>query len=259
MALSRSGRSRSSAVVHAIAAQPSACRGRTLCGPFKMASRPRQLQIALPTWGGARSGAGRPRLHDRRTSVPHRPRPEHNSRHPVHITLRARKATPSFRVPAAFAALAASMTAASNSRFRLVMFSVQTDHVHAIVEAEDKRALSLGVAGLRIRAARSLNRVFNRTGPVWSGKYNARELVTPRATRTAIVYVLHNWKKHLRGVSGIDPCSSGPWFDGWKAAQPCPDAPSPVARPRTWLATRGWRERGGGAIGLHEQPAVAGR
>ena len=223
-----------------------------------MARRPRQLRLRVPTWGGARSGAGRPRLRDRRTSVPHRPRPEHNPRHPVHITLRARKATPSFRGPAAFAALAASMAAASSSTFRLVVFSVQTDHVHAIVEAENKRALSLGVAGLRIRAARSLNRVFDRAGSVWSGKYHARALRTPRETRTAIVYVLQNWKKHVRGVSGIDPCSSGPWFDGWKDAQPSPATPSPVARPRTWLATRGWRERGGGAITIAEHRRANG-
>jgi hypothetical protein len=162
---------------------------------------------------------------------------------------------PSFRAPPAFAAVVAAMAATCRPTFRIVAFSVQADHVHAIVEADDKQALSLGVAGLRIRSAKSLNRVFNRTGPVWSGKYHARALRTPIEARVAIVYVLQNWKKHLRGVSGIDPCSSGPWFDGWSEPQPCPATPTPVARPRTWLAARGWRQRGGGAIAMAQRPA----
>jgi len=148
------------------------------------------------------------------------------------------------------------MAAACNPSFRIVVFSVQVDHVHAIVEADDKRALGRGIAGLRIRSAKSLHRAFNRTGPVWSGKYHARALRTPRETRTAIVYVLQNWKKHLRGVSGIDPCSSGPWFAGWQEPQPYPATPSPVARPRTWLAARGWQERGGGAVAIAERPST---
>jgi putative transposase len=230
----------------------------TIVALFKMARRTRQLRLRIRTWGGKRAGAGRPRLKNRQSSVPHRPRPEHNARHPVHITLRARQDTPSFRTPAAVDALTAAMPAATSPTFRIVVFSVQADHVHAIVEAADKRALSLGVAGLRIRSAKSLNRALNREGSVWSGKYHARALRTPRETRAAIVYVLQNWKKHVRGASGIDPCSSGPWFDGWREAQPCPSAPSPVARPRTWLAQRGWRDRGGGAIAIAERPA-AGR
>jgi len=67
-----------------------------------------------------------------------------------------------------------------------------------------------------------------------------------------------NWKKHIRGASGIDGRSSGFWFDGWAKAPPSPTTPSPVAPARTWLASRGWRERGGGPIGVDEMPAARG-
>src|SRR5262245_9344690 len=55
-------------------------------------------QLALPfrTRGGARPGAGPPRLANR-PSAPHRPRPKHSKHHPVHITLRGRPGVPSFR------------------------------------------------------------------------------------------------------------------------------------------------------------------
>ena len=245
---------------------PDRARGLPTCGATACAPAPKPLW-PFSRWrdghdnfgfasepGRERAGAGRPRLKNRQSSVPHRPRPEHNPRHPVHITLRARKAIPYFdthRVRRHRDSDGDSLHLDIPNRGVL-----RAGHyVHAIVESDDKRALGLGVAGLRIRSAKALNRVFDRTGPVWSGKYHARELATPRATRTAIVYVLQNWKKHIRGVAGIDPCSSGPWFDGWKEAQSRRATPSPAARPRTWLATRGWRERGGGAIGLHEHPA----
>jgi len=160
------------------------------------------------------------------------------------------------RRSAIFAALTTAIAAASSNAFRIVAFSVQIDHVHAIVEADDKRALSLGVSGFRIRSARALNRVLGRSGSVWSGKYHARALRTPRETRTAFIYVLQNWKKHGTHTDRIDPCSSGSWFDGWMTEQPGPAAtPIPVARAQTWLATRGWRERGGGPIALSERPA----
>ena len=219
-----------------------------------MARRPRQLQLHVPTWGGARRGAGRPRTADRASSVAHRPRPEHDARHPVHVTLRARNGLPSFRAPRAFAAQTTAIVRASGDQFRIIQFSVQVDHVHAIVEAADKRALSLGVAGFRIRAARAFNRTLRRIGPVWSGKYHARVLHTPREARTAMVYVLQNWKKHIRSASGVDGCSSGPWFEGWAEPPPPAMAANPTMQARTWLGSRGWLEKGGGKLAVDERP-----
>jgi hypothetical protein len=56
--------------------------------------------------------------------------------------------------------------------------------------------------------------------------------------------VLNNVKKHVRGVRGIDPYSSGRWFDGWKGATTVEIGWSPLPRARTWLARTGWRLRG---------------
>jgi REP element-mobilizing transposase RayT len=223
---------------------------------FKLARRSLQLELPAPRrWGGARRGAGRPRTSDRLRSVPHVARPEHKPRYPVHVTFRARPGIESLRNAKPFAALTAAIAAASNRCFRSLHFSVQSNHVHALVEADDRGTLSVGVAALKVRAARTLNRALRRRGPVWDGKYHAHPLRTPRETRRALVYVLQNWRKHIRGASGVDGRSSGPWFDGWIKAPTPPAAPSPVALPRTWLALKGWRERGGGPIGQDEIPA----
>jgi REP element-mobilizing transposase RayT len=173
----------------------------------------------------------------------------------VHVTLRARAGLPSLRSPRAFAAVKRALSAASKSNFRLLHFSVQSDHVHMMVEAHDKVALSRGLQGLTVRTARVTNRALSRKGALWGDRYHARPLATPREVRNGLVYVIMNFRKHLpNDRNRLDPCSSAPWFDGFRSPLPPPADPSPTCRPRTWLASEGWWRRGGGLLSLHERP-----
>lgn len=194
--------------------------------------------------------------------MPHRARPRHEPRHPVHVTLRA--GLRALRAQSVFAEIRRALALGSRSTFRIVHFSVQTNHIHLIVEAHDKQTLSSGVRGLVIRAARGINRAVGRQGRVWADRYHARALGTPREVRNALVYVLLNRRKHSLprpglALSELDPCSSAAWFDGWKTppaelpsgthgavalARGQPPAHPAVARARTWLARIGWRRHG---------------
>ena len=155
-------------------------------------------------------------------------------------------------------------------RFRLLHYSVQRDHVHLIVEAADKRALSTGIQGLAIRVARYVNDLLGRRGALWADRWHGRALRTPREVRNALAYVLCNFRKHdaRRAQPGIDPFSSGAWFDGWREWRPRSGLAPPFALPsavnetsvrvvtaaRTWLARVGWRARG--LVGLSETPSA---
>jgi hypothetical protein len=222
--------------------------------PHSRCPASRQLDLPTPaSWGGRRAGAGR-KLSPR-PPVPHRPRPNHDVRHPVHVTLRGRRGLPSLRSPTIFSALRGALRASSRGSFRVIHFSVQVDHVHLMVEADIAGALRRGIQGLAIRCARAVNRAADRHGSVWSGRHHTRALPTPREVRHGMVYVLLNFRKHLRAPAGVDPCSSGPWFDGWTRSSRRADGAPPTAAPRTWLAAVGWR-RAGGAIDCHESPAA---
>jgi hypothetical protein len=199
-----------------------------------------------PRWGGARAGAGRKR-EARRPSPPHHPRTPHEPRHPVHVTMRATAAIPSLRAARIFAALSRAISASMLLWFRVIHFSIQRDHVHLIVEADDAASLARGLRGLAARAAKAVNRAAVRTGRVWESRYHTHALRSPTETRRGIAYVLLNFQKHLHAEGFIDPRSSGPWFDGW-CSPPVTAGPRPVASPRTWLAATGWR-RAGGPIG----------
>ncbi len=168
----------------------------------------------------------------------------HNSRCPVHVTLRASALPVSLRSAGVFPAVRKALARASRAAFRVIVFSVQADHVHLVVEADAGRRLVRGLQGLAIRVAKAVNRVLGRCGTVWSDRYHARALTTPRAVRHALVYVLQNWAKHRSGVRGLDPCSSAAWFSGWRNRTLPSAGWSPVAVARTWLARWGWRRHG---------------
>ena len=170
----------------------------------------------------------------------------------MHVTLRSVSTISCLRAWNVFPAVRAALALASRRGFRVVQFSVQENHAHLIIEADDASTFTNGVRGLTIRVARAVNRALGRRGAVWGDRYHARALTTPRAVRHALVYVLMNRRKHRTEAAPVDPCSSAPWFRGWRQPiRPAP-SPNPVVPARTWLASVGWRRHG--LIGLEERP-----
>jgi REP element-mobilizing transposase RayT len=216
--------------------------------------------MVFRTHGGKRSGAGR-KPKGRQAGAPHETRPEHDRRHPVHVTIRVVGNVEGLRCRDMYLALReATIVTARREDFRIVQMSIQRDHVHLMVEAEDKAALSSGIRGFSISAARQINKAITerggdrRTGRVIGDRYHARPLTSPRAVRNTLAYVLANWRhhgedraEHARGWR-VDPFSSGALFFGWKELEHSPVLwplratyrPLIVLRPRTWLLEKGW-------------------
>lgn len=221
-------------------------------------------QLSLATRGtgrgGWRAGAGRkPRPeHERRGHVP---RPTITPRYPVHVTLRVRPGVPTLRRGRIVRALRSCFVAGKDRfGFRLAHFSIQSNHLHLIVEADDARALSRGMQGLCIRIARRINGLLGRTGKVFTERYHVHVLRTPTETRRALVYVFGNGRKHLRASDPdwVDEASSAVWFQGWRFSvqdMRLETEESPVLSPRGWLLREGWKQAGG-PIGPGEAPTM---
>src|SRR5438132_8198657 len=113
--------------------------------------------------------------------------------------------------------------------------------------------------GLAIRIAKRLNRALGRGGRVFSDRYHAHVLRTPREVRNALAYALNNARKH--GISAsrrwIDDASSAALFEGWDTGmfeyEPGmmrllfrADG-SPITAPAgSWLLRRGWHRHAPG-------------
>jgi len=212
---------------------------------------PRQMALTLRAWGGARRNAGR-KPTGVRAGVPHAPRASPAGRYPAHVTLRMLGHVYNLRARRCFRVIERSLRRGRERfGFRAVEFAVLGNHLHLIVEAEDAVALGRGMKGLGVRLARGLNRLMGRKGAVLADRYHSRLLRSPKEVRSALVYVLHNANAHF-GLTGVDPLSSAPWFDGFRHMVRRRTDPPILVRARTWLLGVGWLRHG--MIGLRELP-----
>jgi REP element-mobilizing transposase RayT len=203
--------------------------------------------------GGWRKGAGRKAAPD--AAVRHLSRTRFRNL-PAHVTVRVQTDLPSLRTVALVHEIERRFAGGCDRPgFRLVHYSLQGNHAHLIVEAQDRDALGRGMKAIGARLARAVNRIADRDGRVFADRYHARLLRTPREVRNALRYVLLNARRHSGAKTAsaplrLDPASSARLFDGWKYSVPSAldHARSadgvPVARARLWLVTIGWRRHG---------------
>jgi putative transposase len=175
----------------------------------------KQLAIKFRTWGGKRKGAGR-KPKGARSGVPHVSRKQPR-RMPAHVTMRVSGGRPSLRSSRSFRAIQGAFRKGKD-RFglRLIHFSVQGNHLHLLVEADDAVALARGMKGLAVRMARALNKAHGLTGQVFSDRFHSRALKSPREVAYAMRYVLGNHMKHglAQWSDRTDPCSSAAFAPG---------------------------------------------
>lgn len=157
---------------------------------------------------------------------------------PLHVTMRVVEGLPTLREHilsrVVQGALADARAARSAPTFRVVHYTIQSNHLHLVVEADDATALARGAGGLATRIARRINRALGRRGRVFADRFHARELRTPTEVAHALGYVLENVFKHAGAPrrGGVDPLSSAATLAG------APDAA--VSPPQSWLARIGW-------------------
>jgi putative transposase len=231
--------------------------------------RKRQVQqsIRFPDrngqWrGGKRRGAGRP-SQGSRSSEKHQRRKAFRAGVPIHVVLRVTPKIGRLRKRKTYAALReALITVLPRENFQVVHISIQQTHVHLLVEASDRMALARGMQGFQISAAKRLNAavtevgIKRRQGCVFTDRYHAELITSPRQARHALAYVLNNWRRHKEHRATIardwriDPFSSGDSFTGWSdledasALWPSTYRPLPVRPPRSWSLRAGWKRHG---------------
>ena len=188
------------------------------------------------------------------------------ARYPVHVVLRVVDAVGNLRRPLAYHVIRhATFVVGQRDNFHIVHLSIQRTHVHLIVEAQDKLALARGMQAFQISAAKQLNRAISqgrpgprRRGAVFSGRYFAQIIKTPRQVRHTLSYVMNNWRKHGEDQVGemqawkIDWFSSAIHFPDWAEygdspwmwRGPAGYEPVWAWQPKTWLLREGWKRHG---------------
>jgi REP element-mobilizing transposase RayT len=76
---------------------------------------------------------------------------------------------------------------------KIIHYSLQTNHIHLIIEADSNLTLSQGMRSLTITMAKGL-----KMGSVQIARYHLHVLRTIKLTRTVVHYVLFNQQRHDR-------------------------------------------------------------
>ena len=156
----------------------------------------RQLSLTFGNrHGGRRKGAGR-KPKGAQAGVKHRPRPKFVRRTPVLVTQRIAADCPSLRRAEELAIFRQLVIGLADETFAIVHWSLQSSHVHALVEARDSVVLARKLGGFFAQLAKRLNRHWKRTGKVFPDRFEARVLASPSVVRTALIYTLGNARKH---------------------------------------------------------------
>jgi len=156
--------------------------------------------------------------------------------------MRVTREVRNLRTPHAYRAIRRAVDRSrARSDFRITHASIQSNHLHLLVEADDKRALTRGMQAFAISAAKRLNRELRRArGQVFAFRYHATAIESPTQARNAVCYIVNNWRHHRcdrYDTRRFDPYSSAHAIRDWRI-EPHPDQ-LPVVRPTTWLLTRG--------------------
>lgn len=200
----------------------------------------KQQEMELRTWGGRRRGAGR-KPKGKKAGVSHVKRERLPRSYPAHITLKVALDIWNLRGKRMMQEIRAVFWQARGvAGMRLTQFSIQQNHIHLIVEAEEHEALSKGMKSLCVRLAARINRRMRRRGQVFVDRFHMHVLRTPREVEHAIRYVRNNSRLHAEREGrfwrqAIDPCTGGPCRKQFPPENLCL-----VVEPRTWLLRKAW-------------------
>ncbi len=145
-----------------------------------------KLNIYKGTQGGRRPGSGRKRIHSK--GVAHRIREEVKTRNVLHVNFKYKAY---IRNKVCLKLLKKAILNSRRHGLRVLHFSLQSNHIHLIVEADTNALLTKGMRSLTVTFAKGLQK-----GRIQLERYHLHVLKSLREARNAIHYVLFNKQKH---------------------------------------------------------------
>ncbi len=213
----------------------------------------KQLKMkGVSGWGGKRKGSGRK---SQSGMVNHMKREKIDFKKPLHMTLKLRDGLPSLRCDLMFGNLKRCLKKAKDRGLRVIHFSLESNHLHLLIECRDNKTLSLGMKSLGASLGKAIRKFAGGKGAVFKGRYHLHILKTPTEARNGMAYVLLNRAKHWKSIAFVDRYSSGAYFTDWRkllgrdigpilsARRGLRKAPPDyLSEAQSWLAREGWRK-----------------
>ena len=153
--------------------------------------------------------AGRPAKVDR--GIRHIKRERFNKPSALHLTIKVRENKADIQNKRILKALHHAIKRARLQRLRVIHYTLEYNHAHLVVEANDNKVLHKGMQAFGISIAKAINKMKQVKGTVYKHRYHLRKLKTKMEVKNAIQCVFGNGIKHNRAMSRLDLYNSLPF------------------------------------------------
>lgn len=151
-------------------------------------------------------GAGRPAIHDR--GIRHVARDILKKNTALHLTVKIERTKAGLRNKDILKALQNAIYKARLKGLRILHYTLEYDHVHLLVEADNNQMLAKGMQSFGICFSKGINRVKKLVGRVFQTRYHFRKLKTVTEIKNVFNYIVGNSIKHQKAFSIISPYNS---------------------------------------------------
>jgi REP element-mobilizing transposase RayT len=150
--------------------------------------------------------AGRPVIHD--PGIRHTERPLITRLSSLHLTVKILRIKANLKNKVVLSILKRSILNARKMGLRVIHFSLEYDHVHLLIEAENNIILGKGMQAFGVTFSKALNRMRKINGAVYKHRYHFRKIVGARQLKNVLNYIFNNGIKHKTAKSLINPFNS---------------------------------------------------
>jgi REP element-mobilizing transposase RayT len=151
-------------------------------------------------------GAGRPKIHD--AGIRHTKRPRLAKPASLHLTVKIKKNKADIKNKSVLSILKKSIMNARRQGLKVIHYSLEYDHVHLLIEADNNHILGKGMQAFGVTFSKAINRMRKLKGEVYKHRYHFRQISSSRDLKNVLRYIFSNGLKHGTSKHIINPYNS---------------------------------------------------
>lgn len=151
-------------------------------------------------------GAGRSAKHD--AGIRHTSRPKISRPTSLHLTIKVKSIKANIKNKIILHMLKRAILNARRQGLKVIHFSLEYDHVHLLIEADNNLTLGKGMKALGVTLAKRINKFRGLKGAVYKHRYHFRRVGSSAQLKKVMNYIFSNGVKHGTSKSIICPYNS---------------------------------------------------
>jgi len=128
--------------------------------------------------------------------IRHTARPELERPSSLHLTVKIEKEKANLKNKFILKILKKAILNARRFNLKIIHYSLEFDHVHLLIEAENNIILGKGMQSFGVTFSKAINRHRNVSGQVYKHRYHFRKITSAKQLKNVMNYIFKNGVKH---------------------------------------------------------------